>query len=133
VLAEDEEDFGLAERSAPTRPLTPDDAAVYLRDPTVLHWGGRGRRRRRRAPPELRGTAACGRAGQLLLYDIGVREAIRRRGVGTALVLAMRRWTRDEGVDEAWVLADSPDAEAFYTACGFARDDEQPIQMTLRP
>jgi N-acetylglutamate synthase-like GNAT family acetyltransferase len=75
----------------------------------------------------------AGEPRQLLLYDIGVREAIRRRGVGTGLVLAMRRWTRDEGVDEAWVLADSPDAEAFYTACGFARDDEQPIQMTLRP
>jgi N-acetylglutamate synthase-like GNAT family acetyltransferase len=39
---------------------------------------------------------------------------------------------RDEGIDEVWVLADNPDAEAFYTACGFAEDDEQPIQMTLR-
>jgi len=29
------------------------------------------------------------------------------------------------------VLADHPGAEAFYRACGFARDDEQPVQMTL--
>jgi N-acetylglutamate synthase-like GNAT family acetyltransferase len=71
-------------------------------------------------------------ARQLLLYEIGVREARRRHGIGTRLVRAMRRWMNDEGVVEAWVLADNPGAEAFYATCGFARDDEQPIQMTLR-
>jgi hypothetical protein len=43
----------------------------------------------------------------------------------------MREWMRGEGVAEAWVLADNPDAEAFYAACGFTRDAEQPVQMTL--
>ena len=28
--------------------------------------------------------------------------------------------------------ADSPEAEAFYAGCGFVRDDDQPVQMTLR-
>lgn len=74
----------------------------------------------------------AGEPRQLLLYEIGVRQATRRRGIGTTLVQAMRRWMRDEGVDEAWVLADNPEAVAFYAACGFAREDEQPIQMTLR-
>jgi hypothetical protein len=36
------------------------------------------------------------------------------------------------GVEEAWVPADSPEAEAFYAACGFVCDEEQPVQMTLR-
>lgn len=53
------------------------------------------------------------------------------RGVGTALVQAMRQWMRDEDVTEAWVLADNSGAEAFYAACGFVRNDEQPVQMTL--
>jgi N-acetylglutamate synthase-like GNAT family acetyltransferase len=74
----------------------------------------------------------AGEARQLLLYEIGVRQASRRRGVGTRLMQAMRQWMKDEGVVEAWVLADNPRAKAFYAACGFARDDEQPIQMTLR-
>ena len=43
----------------------------------------------------------------------------------------MRRWMRDQRVNEAWVLADNPEAVAFYAACGFARDDEQAVQMTL--
>jgi N-acetylglutamate synthase-like GNAT family acetyltransferase len=75
----------------------------------------------------------AGEMRQLLLYEIGVRQASRRRGIGTALMQSMRRWMNDEGVVEAWVLADNPGAEAFYAACGFARDDEQAIQMTLRP
>jgi ribosomal protein S18 acetylase RimI-like enzyme len=80
VLAEDEEDFGLAERTAPTRPLSPDDAAVYLREPTVLHWvaeEGGVVVGHLLSYVELRRT---GEPRQLLLYDIGVREASRRRG-----------------------------------------------------
>ena len=69
-------------------------------------------------------------ARQLLLDEVGVRRADRRRGVGRALVDAMRSWMRQEGVVEAWVVAD-PEAEAFYTACGFRREEEQTVQLTL--
>jgi GNAT superfamily N-acetyltransferase len=50
----------------------------------------------------------AGQMRQLLLYEIGVRQASRRRGIGTALMQSMRRWMNDEGVVEAWVLADNP-------------------------
>jgi N-acetylglutamate synthase-like GNAT family acetyltransferase len=73
----------------------------------------------------------AGEPKQLLLYEIGVRAARRRRGVGTALVQAMQAWMREEGVAEAWVLADNEGAESFYAACGFSRDDAQAVQMTL--
>jgi N-acetylglutamate synthase-like GNAT family acetyltransferase len=45
----------------------------------------------------------------------------------------MLRWVREEGVREIWVLADNPEAEAFYAACGFVRgeDDEQGVLMLL--
>jgi ribosomal protein S18 acetylase RimI-like enzyme len=131
VLAEDEEDFDLAERGAASRPLADEEAAAYLREPTVLHWaaeeGGV-------VVGHLVSYVELRRSGeprQLLLYEIGVREASRRRGVGTALVQAMRGWMSYEGVAEAWVLADNPEAVAFYAACGFVRDEKQPIQMTL--
>ena len=45
---------------------------------------------------------------------------------------AMRRWMRDERVDEAWALADNPGAEAFYATCGFTSDYEQAVQLMLR-
>jgi GNAT superfamily N-acetyltransferase len=131
VLAEDEDDFDLAERSAASRPLTDEEAAAYLREPTVLHWVAE---EAGVVVGHLLSYVELRRAGeprQVLLYEIGVREASRRHGVGTALVQAMRRWMRDERVKEAWVLADNPEAVAFYAACGFVRDEEQPIQMTL--
>lgn len=132
VLAADEEDFDLVERGAPRAPVTGADAAAYLSDPSVLHWVAEedgvvvghllAYLERRRA----------GYARQLLLYEIGVREAHRRRGIGTALVGTMRSWMAEHDVAEAWVPADSGAAEAFYAACGFVRDDVQPVQMTLR-
>jgi GNAT superfamily N-acetyltransferase len=131
TLAEEEEDFGLAEGGGPREPISGEDAEAYLGDPAVLHWVAEEEgavvghllcyvERRRTGVPK-----------QLLLYDIGVRRARRRRGIGSALVGAMRAWMREEGVVEAWVLADNPGAESFYSACGFARDDDQPVQMTL--
>jgi GNAT superfamily N-acetyltransferase len=131
VLAADEADFDLEERSGPRPPATGADAAAYLSDANVLHWVAEedgvvlghllAYLERRRAAP----------ARQLLLYEIGVREAHRRRGIGTALVGAMRDWMVEHDVAEAWVPADSGEAEAFYVACGFVRDDVQPVQMTL--
>ena len=131
-LAADEADFDLEESSGPRPPVTGADAAAYLSDPNVLHWVAEedgvvlghllAYLERRRA----------GAARQLLLYEIGVREAHRRRGIGTALVGAMRDWMAEHDVVEAWVPADSGEAEAFYAACGFVRDDVQPVQMTLR-
>jgi hypothetical protein len=43
----------------------------------------------------------------------------------------MLRWAEAARVQEVWVLADNPGAEAFYAACGFARgaDSEQGVLM----
>jgi GNAT superfamily N-acetyltransferase len=107
--------------------LAAHDAAAYLADPGVLHWvadeDGRAvghllayLERRRHGDPV-----------QLLLYDIEVGEHRRRQGVGRALVRAMDEWMGEHGVSEVWVLADNPGAEAFYVACGFARDPLQGV------
>lgn len=132
MLAEDEADFDLGERSSAQQPVTGEDARAYLRDPGVLHWVAE---EDGVIVGHLLSYVERRRAGfprQLLLYEIGVREPRRRRGVGRALVQAMRAWMDREGVSAAWVLSDNPEAEAFYAACGFTRDDEQPVQMTLR-
>jgi GNAT superfamily N-acetyltransferase len=127
LLAAEDPDFDVPGGSAPRKP-TPEPAA-YLADPAVLHWVAEedgqvlgfliAYVQRRRA----------GDATQLMLYEIGVREAHRRRGVGRALVAAMRDWMEEHGVRTAWVLA-TPEAEPFYAACGFARD-VVPVQMAL--
>lgn len=132
-LAAEEPDFDVPGRSSPRRPLTSADAEAYLADPCVLHWVAEEDGR-------LLGFLLCylerrraGAARQLLLYEIGVRSGYRRRGVGTKLVQTMREWMNEAAVHDVWVLADNAEAEAFYAACGFMRDEEQPVQMSLSP
>jgi ribosomal protein S18 acetylase RimI-like enzyme len=129
VLARDERDFDVEGRSEPGEPLAVDAARAFLDDPSVLFFVAEDAGqvlgflscqliRRRAAEPEL------------LLYEIGVRSAQRRRGIGRALVGAMNDWMDSQAIREVWVLADNDDAVAFYRACGFTVDDGPAIYMT---
>ena len=131
MLADEDEDFDLDDRGAPRAPLSSEAARSYLADPAVLHWvaedGGwvvghmycHALRKRAGAPVEA------------LLYEIGVRAAHRRRGVGRALFAALEAWMSAHDVREVWVLADNPGAVAFYEAVGFAAGDpEAAVYMT---
>lgn len=133
LIAREAPDFDLAGRSQPDQPLSGADATAYLSDPAVVHWvaetGG-----------EVAAELLChvlpmphGAGRELLLYSIGVREAHRRQGVGTALIEQMRAWAREAGIPLTWVLADNPGAEAFYLACGFVvgGESEQGVLLTL--
>ena len=131
LLAADEDDFNVLGGSSRRVAVSGDDAAAYLADSTVLHWVAE---EEGQVVGHLLSYVQRRRAGaprQLLLYEVGVRRAYRRRGVGRSLVTAMLEWMREEGVPDAWVLADNPGAKAFYAACGFTPDQEQPTQMTL--
>jgi ribosomal protein S18 acetylase RimI-like enzyme len=70
-------------------------------------------------------------AGQeLLLYEVGVRKASRRKGVGRALLGHMESWMQQNDVREVWVCADNGGAVDFYRGCGFSTEGEQPVYMT---
>ena len=60
------------------------------------------------------------RRAEVLLYEIGVQEPFRRRGVGRALVEEAKRWATEVGADELWVLTeeDNAPARALYAATG---------------
>jgi len=131
LLAREDADFDLAERGEPLAPLSPEAARDYLADPHVLHWiaeqGG-----------VILGHLYCAvvrkRAAdplEVLLYEIGVRAAHRRRGVGRALMAVLDEWIAEHQIIESWVLADNADAVAFYRACGFV-DGEPPVYL-VRP
>jgi GNAT superfamily N-acetyltransferase len=130
-LARDDADFDLGERGEPLEPLAPAAAREYLTDPAVLHWVAE-------RDGTVLGHLCChwlrlrGGAGrELLLYEIGVRARVRRRGVGRALLAAMRAWMARHGVADVWVLADNPDAVRFYEACGFAIERPEPTYLLL--
>jgi ribosomal protein S18 acetylase RimI-like enzyme len=120
LLAASEEDFDVAGRSESRAPLAEEEARAFLKN--ALFWvaekGG-----------ELWGFLSCqlirkrAEAPELLLYEIGVREAHRRHGVGRALLAAMDEWMKANSIEQVWVLADNPGAVAFYRACGFSVED----------
>ena len=130
LLATQDADFDLDGRSAPLAPLAPDHAQRFLADDAVLLWTAMD-------GDEVVGFLFClivplrsGDGQELLLYEIGVRSAWRRRGVGRALLDEMERWMKTTGVSEVWVLSDNPAAVEFYRGCGFASDPDQPTYMT---
>ena len=119
VLAQDDADFDLEGGPGRRTPLAVASARTYLADSHVLHWTAW-------AGKDVVGSLVCHvlrmrkkPARELLLYEIGIRSAWRRRGVGRRLISTMTDWMRAEGIVTAWVLADNPGAERFYEACGF--------------
>ena len=132
LLAREDADFDLEGRGSPLSPLKPGAAQRYLANPGVLHWvaseGG-----------VVTGFLYCSvvllrsSPGQeLLLYEIGVRQAWRRKGVGRALLTHMEGWMKNNEVSEVWVCADNQVAVEFYRGCGFAIEADQPVYMTRK-
>lgn len=64
---------------------------------------------------------------EMFLYELGVDEPFRRRGVGTALVLALAELARERGCYGMWVLTDhgNPAALATYARAGGAVEGDQ--------
>ena len=132
LLAREDADFDLAGRSGPLHVLGPKDARAYLTDAQVLHWVAE-------ADGAVLGHLLChllrkrsGESLEVLLYEIGVRSARRRQGVGRALMTALSDWMDETRVPECWVLADNDEAVAFYRACGFNVFAPAPTYMTRR-
>ena len=66
-----------------------------------------------------------GDAAMLLVYEIGVDDAHRRRGVATSLLAELARIARERGIGEGFVLTD-PDndaANALYASQDGERRD----------
>ncbi len=129
VLAREDADFDVAGRGAPRAPLAHDAARAYLTDDGLLHFIAQ-------VEDEVVGHLQCcllrKRAGpplEVLLYEIGVRTARRRQGVGRALLNALEVWMKAHHLRELWVLADNPGAVAFYRACGFQPGVPPPVYL----
>jgi ribosomal protein S18 acetylase RimI-like enzyme len=72
------------------------------------------------------------REEEFLLYEIGVRKACRRQGIGRALVHMMFDWMDAHQVKVAWVIADNSGAEAFYQNLGFRKVEGTLTQLDIR-
>jgi ribosomal protein S18 acetylase RimI-like enzyme len=70
---------------------------------------------------------------QFLLYEIDVRDADRKRGVGQALGTAFTVEARAAGADEIWVLSNESNRAALnlYGKCGYRRVNEDDVMLSL--
>lgn len=132
LLAREDADFDLDGRGGELTPLRPSQAQRYLANPSVLHWVTL-------EAGVVTGFLSCclvllrSDPGQeLLLYEIGVRRAWRRKGHGRALLNHMESWMQNNDVAEVWVCADNPVAVEFYRGSAFAIEESQPVYLTRR-
>jgi GNAT superfamily N-acetyltransferase len=130
LLARDDADFDFDDHSEPLEPLKPNQAQRYLASPSVLLWVAL-------QDGVVTGFLYCAHlllrtdpGQELLLYEIGVRKAHRRKGVGRALLDHMARWMQSNAISEVWVCADNRIAVDFYRGCGFGSEEPQPLYMT---
>ena len=66
------------------------------------------------------------KATEMFLYELGVAEHARRRGVATALVDALGALARNRGCHGMWVAVDPDNLAALATYRGTGADEEAP-------
>jgi ribosomal protein S18 acetylase RimI-like enzyme len=66
---------------------------------------------------------------QLFMNEVGVAEAMRRRGVASALCRALLERSRELGCGEAWVATEAGNvaARALYAALGGVEDEDHAV------
>jgi ribosomal protein S18 acetylase RimI-like enzyme len=107
-------------------PVVPEPARRFLDEPTshlcVAYEEGR-------AAGFVSGVELThpDKGTEMFLYELGVDEAFRRRGIATALVRALAERGRERGCHGMWVLTDrfNEAALAAYRRAGGGEDGDQ--------
>lgn len=116
----------------PSTPLAPEVATAYLLDPATWHWGAFD------DDGALVGHLHAfvhrirhGSGFEVVLFDIAVRHDRRLQGIGRALLEELHTTTAATPCRTIWVLADNPEARAFYEAAGYVAPADQPTYLEL--
>ena len=66
------------------------------------------------------------RGAEVLIYEIGVREDARQKGIAKALINEVKLWAKEVGADEVWVLTNKSNAAAIalYRSTGGETESE---------
>ena len=73
------------------------------------------------------------RKAEVLLYEVEVKELFRQRGVGKALIEAVKNWGKQVGADEVWVLTYQSNLPAMklYASSGGVEDEPGTTMFTF--
>lgn len=70
---------------------------------------------------------------ELLVYELGVDEGYRRRGVATALLRSLEALANASGMRGLWVVTEPDNAAALVTYRRFGADEERTVTFTWAP
>lgn len=74
------------------------------------------------------------RRAEILLYEIGVDENFRKRGIGKALIEKVKEWGKEVGADEVWVLTNKSNlaANALYQSSGGVTENPDELMYVFK-
>jgi ribosomal protein S18 acetylase RimI-like enzyme len=74
------------------------------------------------------------RKAEILLYEIGVNQDFRRKGIGKSLIEEVKKWAKKVDADEVWVLTEktNPAAIAAYQSAGGVEESPGTIMFVYK-
>jgi GNAT superfamily N-acetyltransferase len=74
------------------------------------------------------------RKAEVILYEIGVGENFRQKGIGKALIEEVEKWAKEVGADEVWVLTNKSNiaANAMYKSAGGVTENPDEIMYVFK-
>ena len=74
------------------------------------------------------------RKAEVLLYEIGVNEEFRQKGIAKQLIIRLREWAKEKEADEVWVLTNKSNilAMKLYTSAGGNQDNSDDQMFTFK-
>ncbi len=68
---------------------------------------------------------------EVLLYEIGVDEDYRKRGIATALIDETKRWAAEVGAEEVWVLTNRSNLPAMAMFRSTSGEEDEAPDITM--
>lgn len=74
------------------------------------------------------------RKAEVLLYEIGVHQDYRRRGIGKSLINEVKKWAKEVDAAEFWVLTEktNPIAMSLYESAGGVEESPGTIMYVCK-
>jgi len=71
---------------------------------------------------------------EVFIYDVGVHKDFRQIGIGKALIAEVKKWAKEVGAEEAWVLTNrsNPAAMALYKSTGGTEDEPDIVMFNYK-
>jgi GNAT superfamily N-acetyltransferase len=74
------------------------------------------------------------RKAEVLLYEVGVLKSCRHKGIGKTLIEEVKKWAKEVGADEVWVLTNKSNiaANTLYSSAGGVTENPDDVMYVFK-